>query len=525
MKNKAFFFIVFLFVITSCKKELSEKEAIVEVNQFVLPVLKGKEFNKVLSFNLVVKKDNVNSAIKNAVVSLAGTTNKNDIKKVTLFYGNESFEKATVIKEITSISEEIKILIDKKGDEDATFWLSIELNDNADISNKIAATIKSLTLSDGNSVKIHQKGKESKYIGIALKQKNEKGVHTFRIPGLATTNKGTLIAVYDIRYNGSVDLQADIDVGMNRSTDGGQTWEPMKVIMDMGEYGGKPQDENGIGDPTVLVDRKTNTIWVAALWLNGSKDKRAWWASQEGMSAEKTGQFILVKSEDDGKTWSEPINITSQIKEPKWKLFFNGPGKGITMKNGTLVFPAQYKDENGIPFSTIICSKDRGKTWKVGTGVKSETTEAQVVELLDGSIMINARDDRNRASRKDSKNGRTVAITKDLGKTWQEHSTSRKSLIEPNCMASIISVETTEKGNVLFFSNPNSKTKRNHITIKASFDEGATWNSKNQIELYEENTFGYSCMTLIGQKYIGILYEGNRELYFQKIPIKNFINH
>src|SRR5690606_14202146 len=187
-----------------------------------------------------------------------------------------------------------------------------------------------------------------------------------------------------------------------------------------GTYGGLPQDENGIGDPAVLVDKHPGTSWVSALWVHGKKDKRAWWASKEGMTPEQTGQLMLINSEDDGKTWSKPINITKQIKDPSWKLFFNGPGNGITMKDGTLVFAAQYKGEKAIPHSTIVYSKDAGENWHVGTGAKSETTEAQVVELSDGILMLNMRDDRNRKNRKDSINGRSIAITKDLGKTWTE---------------------------------------------------------------------------------------------------------
>src|SRR5690625_5958030 len=90
---------------------------------------------------------------------------------------------------------------------------------------------------------------------------------------MATSNGGTLLAVYDIRRDNSGDLQGDLDVGLSRSTDGGETWEPMQVIMDMGEWGGRPQRENGIGDPAILIDRNTGTIRVAALWIHGYPDK------------------------------------------------------------------------------------------------------------------------------------------------------------------------------------------------------------------------------------------------------------
>lgn len=69
---------------------------------------------------------------------------------------------------------------------------------------------------------------------LVLRAAGQDSCDTYRIPGLVTTNEGTLIAVYDNRYNNSKDLQEDIDIGMSRSTDGGRTWEPMKVIMDMG---------------------------------------------------------------------------------------------------------------------------------------------------------------------------------------------------------------------------------------------------------------------------------------------------
>jgi sialidase-1 len=358
---------------------------------------------------------------------------------------------------------------------------------------------------------------------------------TYRIPGLITTDKGTLIAVYDNRYNNSKDLQEDIDIGMSRSTDGGQTWEPMKVIMDMGEWGGLPQELNGIGDPSVLYDPINHTIWVAAVWMNGfDKNQMGWWASKPGITPEETGQFMLVKSTDDGLTWSEPINITEQIKDPTWQYLLQGPGKGIALADGTLVFPAQFKADLGekaidggpyTPHSTLIYSKDGGETWTIGTGAKTNTTEAQVVELSDGSLMLNMRDDRNRKDKSET-NGRAVAITKDLGKTWVIHPSSNSALQEPNCMASLIATDLTLGGadkEVLFFSNPNNKNQRTNMTIKASLDEGMTWPEAAQVELNEAGGFGYSCMTMVDENTVGILYEGVKELYFQSIPVSDIL--
>ena len=372
--------------------------------------------------------------------------------------------------------------------------------------------------------------------GTVIRAAGQDGCDTYRIPGLVTTNAGTLIAVYDNRYNNSKDLQEDIDIGMSRSTDGGHTWEPMKVVIDMGEFGGLPQNLNGTGDPSILYDHVTNTIWIAALWMSGSApDKMLWWASRPGMTPEETGQFLLVKSKDDGITWSEPVNITGQIKDPAWQLLLQGPGRGITLKDGTLVFPAQFKADIGATaidggqytcHSTIVWSKDGGDTWQISSGAKSNTTEAQVVQLSDGSLMLNMRDDRNRTD-KGATNGRAVAVTSDLGMTWTVHPSSNRALPEPNCMASLIAAEVTVKGvkrQVLFFSNPDDMTSRIMMTVKASTDEGLTWPDDQQIVLYGPAGYGYSCLTMADENHVGILYEGVKELYFQKIPVSEFFD-
>ncbi|RYF34663.1 MAG: exo-alpha-sialidase, partial [Cytophagaceae bacterium] len=154
---------------------------------------------------------------------------------------------------------------------------------------------------------------------MALRKTGDDNVNTYRIPGLATTDKGTLLAVYDIRYDNDRDLPANIDVGLSRSTDGGKTWETMKNIMDLGA----PHQNNGIGDPAILFDPVTKRVWVAALW---SKGNRSIAGSEPGLSPDTTGQFMLVSSDDDGRTWSAPVSITTQVKNPAWHLYFNGPG-------------------------------------------------------------------------------------------------------------------------------------------------------------------------------------------------------
>ena len=197
------------------------------------------------------------------------------------------------------------------------------------------------------------------------------------------------------------------------------------------------------------------------------------------------------------------------------------------MNDGTLVFAAQYKDSQAIPFSTIIYSRDKGKTWSVGTGAKSNTTESQVVQLNDGSLILNMRDNRN-GKEKGDQNGRAVSITSEMGQTWKVHSSSNSLLPESVCMASLISATVRIHGvpkNVLFFSNPNVKSTRSNLTIKASLDEGNSWPVEFQSELNSANSLGYSCLTMVNESTIGILYEGIKDLYFQKIKVDELLNN
>ena len=316
-----------------------------------------------------------------------------------------------------------------------------------------------------------------------------------------------------------MDLQEHIDIGLSRSTDGGRTWEKMRVPLSFKNTGHLPSAQNGVGDPSILVDTKTNTAWIVALWSHGMGNQRAWWSSHPGMTNDVTGQLVMAKSTDDGQTWSEPINVTKQIKDPDWYLLLQGPGRGITMKDGTLVFPIQFIDSTRVPNAGVMYSKDRGETWKAHNLARTNTTEAQVAEVEPGVLMLNMRDNRG--------GSRAVATTRDLGKTWTEHPSSRKALQEPVCMASLIHVDAKDNvlgKDLLLFSNPNTTKGRNHITIKASLDGGLTWPTEYQVMLDEDEGWGYSCLTMIDRETVGILYESSvAHMTFQAVRLKDLV--
>lgn len=491
----------------------------------VYPVLVGKTENPVFRIQMHLPEDRDVAEVQELSLDLSGTTDLADIEAIQVFYTGRKTEFAPESRFGTT--SEISRNIRLSGSQNISggthnFWVSVTLHAGADLDHTIALAVPDLVVDRNKWAVPPAVPNPPRRIGLALRRHNEDQVHTYRIPGLATTNKGTLIAVYDMRYTQSGDLQEDIDVGMSRSTDGGRTWEPMKVIMDRGEWGGLSQQENGIGDPCVLIDRETNTIWVAALWVHGHGGKPAWFASEPGLEPLQTGQFLLTKSEDDGLTWSEPVNITSQIKDKEWHLLLDGPGKGIYTSNGTLIFPAQFKDENEVPHATIVYSKDRGNSWSIGTGAKSRTTEAQVVELSDHALMLNMRDDRGSGEGKGT-GARSVMITRDLGQTWTEHATSRQALPEPVCMASLIK-HRYQGRDLLLFSNPDDQYIRRNLTIKVSEDDGLTWHEKYFTRIDEGQGRGYSCLTTIDENTIGIVYEGSQaDLVFQRLSMKDLM--
>jgi BNR repeat-like domain/Carbohydrate esterase, sialic acid-specific acetylesterase len=341
-----------------------------------------------------------------------------------------------------------------------------------------------------------------------LRKPGDDGSQAYRIPGLATTPKGTLLAVFDIRYSGGADLPADIDVGLMRSTDDGATWSPMQRILDFDKA--EPNSRgNGVGDPTILVDRQTGTVWVAALW---SKGNRGWNGSGPGLTPEETGQFVLTKSSDDGVTWSPPINITKHIKDPQWKLCFQGPGAGIQTTDGTLIFPAQFRDASGTAHSCFIFSRDHGSTWTISPAAipgKRPTSEAQIAELDDGSLLLTMRDESRSGQRAWAQwTWNTPNDAKPQGK-WSE---PWFTVPDPTCMASLIRHPHGE----LLFANPNSATQRVALTIRTSHDCGRSWSDG---QLLDSRGCMYSCLTVLKDGRIGILYEVGGTLTFARFPL------
>lgn len=524
----------------------SQAQVRVVVKQPVVPVLIGKSYNPVLRLDFIKEKEG-NARVCNLQLSLDG-----DVccaERITLYPANKNgmidsghaLSAGKVAKKTTAFTSPVFLTQDT-----TSVWVSLTLGREAQLKHKIKVDCASAIV-DGQPAEIEHKSElKPLRLGVALRTFRMDNIHTSRIPGIATSKKKTLLAIYDARYEHSRDLQGNIDIALNRSFDGGLTWQPTQIVLDQKTWGNLPEKFNGVSDACILTDDRTGAIYVAGLWMHGVLDSNtgkwmenlseastSWnhqWlsrGSQPGTGIKETSQFLITKSTDDGRTWSEPQNITQQTKKPEWWLFAPAPGHGITLKDGTLVFPTQGRDSQGMPFSNITYSRDGGKTWTASNAAYTNTTECMAVELNDGSIMLNMRDNRNRGNT--SVNGRRICITHDMGETWTEHPTSRNALIEPTCMASLhkhIYKRKKEAKSILLFCNPESCRERNNMTLKVSFDDGQTWPSAHKVLLDEWGGFGYSCITSVDDETIGILYESSQaQLVFQQIKLKELLTN
>ncbi len=536
-------------IFTACTLPEEDEMASVEVaqataSQRVHPVLIHREHNALTEVVVEVGQDGIQATLFR--FSLAGTDDLSDIESLQLFYaGGRRIQGFDALHSGISFSEdrdsvlaefvgnpfgtlaqpaaELTFLGDQAlGPGTHIFWLSCKISPQANLTHKVDALCTAIETSAGKVVPRDTSPGVRKRIGFALRKGHQDGVHTTRIPALTATPKGTLLSVYDLRRRERRDLQEDIDIGLSRSTDGGQTWEPTRVIMDMGEYGGLGQELNGVSDPGIVVDQNTGEIFCAAVWMWGRPGKHQWseGGSEPGYEIGKSAQFMMVRSKDDGLTWSKPENLTRKLKKSEWILIAPSPQAGITLRDGTLVLPGEGRDAKDRLFSTLIVSRDHGASWTVGSPSATGNNECEVVELDDGSIMLNSRTVRPTKFR-------SVWLTDDLGKTWRPHSTHRNTLIEPNCNGSLLRFDYEVEGkpkHVLLFANPHSQTGRDHHSIQVSLDDGLTWPEEYRILLDEGRGNGYPSMTQIDASHVGIVYEGSQaHLVFEKLSLNELL--
>lgn len=339
--------------------------------------------------------------------------------------------------------------------------------------------------------------REAEPVQAALFSASVGGYHTYRIPSLIVSQRGVVLAFCEGRRQGQADA-GNIDLVLRRSQDGGRTWGPMQVVWDDGDH--------TCGNPCPVVDARTGTIWLLCTHNRGEDTE-----AQIVAGKSKGGRTVWVcRSDDDGATWTPPVEITRDVKRPEWSWYATGPGVGIQLRSGRLLVPCDSKSAGGRrQESHVIYSDDGGRSWKLGGVVGPQCNEAQAVELSDGRVMLNIRTYR-------SSPRRLVSISSDGGLTFSAPQED-PALIEPRCQASILRLPGAAGG--ILFSNPAS-VKRERLTVRLSRDDGKTW---PQARLLHAGPAAYSCLTVLPGGDVGCLYERGtkhpyEELAFARMP-------
>jgi sialidase-1 len=326
------------------------------------------------------------------------------------------------------------------------------------------------------------------------------GYHTYRIPALIATPKGTILAFVEGRKDSDAD-HGHNEILMRRSLDGGSTWTPMQLI--------KRDGTNALNNPTAVVDRDTGTIWLLFVRTSTKKYKN------DADVAKATGRISgmwVMHSNDEGATWAGPANITKSVDQREWNRIIPGPGVGIQLRSGRLVIPCNHVIGKANT-DHIIYSDDHGRSWHLGGSTEALTDEDQIVELADGTLMLNIRNYRE-------KGHRGISLSQDGGMTWSKV-TIDPTLIEPVCMASLIryTLSPAFNKNRLLFSNPATQDKRIKMTVRISYDEGKSW---PVAKLLNSGPSGYSCLTVLPAMQIGCLYERGERSSTQKVTFARF---
>lgn len=351
----------------------------------------------------------------------------------------------------------------------------------------------------------------------------------YRIPAIVTTKNGVTIACADARYCSAADNPNRIDKVVRRSTDSGETWG--EYIMVVEEQGTELLESSAAIDPILTYNPETNRVFMHYSHTPAGIGIRN---CQKNIGEENTSSLMMCYSDDDGLTWTGPINLNYQVKTDY--MYFIGvcPGSGITLTKGQykgrVIVPIYYGTTIGA--SSLSCcalySDDNGETWKLGDTPNNSRiirgkqgshfdithadclTESQAIEQEDGTLKMFMR------NHDDARLTATV-YSRDGGETWSDFKLD-EALPQPICQMSVIKLEGTEKPTVIF-ANPASKKNRDMGTLRLSEDDGETWPYSR---LLTEGMFMYSSLTQLPDGNIGIFFEGDpecKDIQFVKVSV------
>jgi len=347
------------------------------------------------------------------------------------------------------------------------------------------------------------------------------GYKSFRIPAIITAPNGDLLAFCEGRVNGAGDF-GDIKVVLKRSSDNGKTWSALQIVA--------ANDTLQAGNPAPVVDLTDPRFPQGRIFLFYNTGNGHEMELRKG----KGHRDVFYKTSiDNGKTWSEPTDITLQVNrinqpdinplwnfKEDWRSYANTPGHALQFEHGKYkgrIYVAA-NHSSGDPKPELrdyqahgYFTDDHGATFHLSETVTFEgSNESTAAELSNNGLMMN--------SRNQVGNFRIVSLSKDGGEKW-DTTFIDTNLPDPICEGSLLNIGTKNGKSVLAFCNNDSKKNRDSLTLRISFDEGKTWKKKFLID--PKNT-AYSDIVKISENKIGILYEADeyKEIRFEIINWK-----
>ena len=324
-----------------------------------------------------------------------------------------------------------------------------------------------------------------KHVDVFVSGKD--GYTGYRIPAVETASDGSLLAFAEARKHNLSDPGGkgqEIDLVLKRSTDGGATWSPMKVIEHSGEFWSS-------ANPATVVDRQNGRVWVFYLRC---KPGRGTHAARPGTDDVAN---LARYSDDSGVTWSEPIdqtNVARNMADGQWRITVPGPGGAIQDRKGRLIVPMW----RFAPWSVFaMFSADHGRTWQRGAQVPGEqgADEDQLVELANGQILLDIR--------QHGGPNRWMATSSDGGRTWSAPRPGQP--VTPVCCAieRYTSKSAGNNRNRILWTGPKGPG-RNKLIVRTSYDEGHTFINER---LISDEPAAYSDLTILKDKSAGVLWE------------------
>lgn len=338
------------------------------------------------------------------------------------------------------------------------------------------------------------------------------GYHTYRIPALARTADGTLIAFAEGRKNSGGD-SGDIDIVCRRSTDSGATWSPQQVVTAHGA--------DTAGNPTVVADPASGDLVLVSCGNAASATETA---ILKGLA---TRQVYVQRSADSGATWTAPVDITAQVKASWMRWYATGPGCGVAVTQGPhagrLVIPANHSrvpaagsSDTGAEAKYLgghaLISDDGGHTWQVSftssnpSGALNEN-ETAVAELSDGRLYFNCRDQYGTVA-----GTRADAWSTDGGSTVQSVYRVQGTIVTPVVQGSLLQVPDGP----LLYAGPEHPDGRVAMALRRSDDGGVTWRTCRRISGLHA---AYSSLTMLDATTVGLLYETGDWTAYDRIEL------